>query len=371
VHPSHVAVALAALVALPSVAVAEPIDSDRRGFTAELGVGASLNVADPTDGPGSTYIGLGGVNATAGAFLTPRLALGLRLAVSSELGVHAFYVVGPHVQYWIGDALFLGAGAGVAPDRRPGLDLRVGYNVYVDHQQAVSVAVEWIGAAFEVYDRFPRDGYGGTYHGLALLVGWQHLPDRRWPAPRAAIAAPSVTRGAPSTIAATGPARSGLTVEAGGGFAATQLAPLGGEDVDRFGGALNLTVGGFALPELALGLRFAETFRRNEGASYATGFLGPAAQYWIGDGFLGAGIGAVYNRELWGIPHDQKALGFELRAGYNLSTSRRDALVVAVELTRGAFDVEVELSGFQVPGGVRPYGGALQGISLVVGWQRF
>ncbi len=109
------------VLACPVIAEAATV---REGFTIDGSLGLGVNRF-----AGDTDFGFQGLNIGVGAFLTNELALTLRWASSTnrqevrvvdpdgevervdlDFGVQ---MVGPHVQYWLNDTLYIGAGAGL------------------------------------------------------------------------------------------------------------------------------------------------------------------------------------------------------------------------------------------------------------------
>jgi hypothetical protein len=163
---------------IPATALAEP----RVTVEADVGVGEALGIASP-------FVGAG-----AGGWIARRAALTLRATMLTlsprspdPSGIatldryrRTFMFVGPSLQYWLDDRVWLGAGVGVsamlaAGDvmRGWGADLRAGYAI-----GAFDVSLE-ITPGY-----FPTGGgvyNGGTYvmplstttTGIALLVGYQ------------------------------------------------------------------------------------------------------------------------------------------------------------------------------------------------------
>jgi hypothetical protein len=128
---------LIALALIPATARADGVT-----FEANLGAGTEHYSASTFSTTSDPWFGFG---ASVGTWLTPRLAV---MARAAGIGVHAAHpseagmanpegdvFVGPSVQWWLGDHVWLGAGAGMSEHldgtyddtRGWGLDLRAGY----------------------------------------------------------------------------------------------------------------------------------------------------------------------------------------------------------------------------------------------------
>jgi len=167
---------LLALVAVlvPVVAHADPVT-----FEASLGVGEQLGISAPT-----VAVGFGG-------WIAPHTALTLRAAALSlgpqptdpakpvEIDAYrrTFAFIGPSVQYWLDDHLWLGAGIGYATMMTSGRDLE-GYGA----ELRAGYAFGAFDLALEVTpSHFPSGGgidatgmeLGTTTTGVALLAGYQ------------------------------------------------------------------------------------------------------------------------------------------------------------------------------------------------------
>src|SRR5262249_46665667 len=122
--------AIAALLVLTAAREAHAQTPIRQGFTLELGLGAAVTTANdeidafapggggiPTDRTFRTSDGVALPSLSLGAFLDPQLALMVRLAGTTYTPTFYAYendFVGPVLQYWPDDHLFLGVGAGLA-----------------------------------------------------------------------------------------------------------------------------------------------------------------------------------------------------------------------------------------------------------------
>lgn len=151
--------------------------------------------------------------------------------------------------------------------------------------------------------------------------------------------------------------RNGMTVELNlgigwahasnndGGTSATSGAVLGG---------LDLGVGGWINPKMALTGRIAGVSDSQNGVTAVAVFVGPSLQYWLDNNFwLGGGAGfsrvaAFADGDSIGI----NGFGLDLRAGYTFTPSSENTFNLSVELTPGFYD-----------------GGNITGIALLAGYQ--
>jgi hypothetical protein len=151
-------------------------------FEANLGMGWIHGSTD--SGSHTTDLSLGGLDIGLGGWVTPQLAITGRIAgvtdpenggrVTSGVFVGALqYWPTPNV--WVGGGLGLGF-LGVTLDSGDsnstsgfGLDFRAGYTFNPDDDNTFNVSVE-------VTPTFLDDnGESGTFTGVALLLGYQHL----------------------------------------------------------------------------------------------------------------------------------------------------------------------------------------------------
>lgn len=168
------------------------------------------------------------------------------------------------------------------------------------------------------------------------------------------------------------PLRSGFTLEAGIGGAATflfdRLSSFGVDEQGRtsgstyyktriFGGfaPLSFGIGGFLRENLSLTFRASGTvyYRTNDPA--ANLFYGPALQLWGSDALMfGVGLGlGVHSRDITqGI--DQLGVASSLRASYAFFTRPTQALSVGLELVPGFFPDSKDFT---------------LGTAVVLGWQ--
>ena len=138
--------------------------------------------------------------------------------------------------------------------------------------------------------------------------------------------------------------KNGLTFEANLGVGYIWVESEGQDsDKEVALGGLNIGVGGWLNPRMALSLRVAGvTYTDSQGdvdLRFTTGILGPHLQYWLDDHFWlggGAGIGvAAVSIEGPGVSDSDSETGFglDLRAGYTFSTTSEHTWNVSFELT--------------------------------------
>jgi len=180
------ALSLLAALAAPAVATAQPAPPpcppapqatsaapDRSGVTFELGLGLAMVRHDKIEGPNETSYGAAGPGVTVGYFATRDLALGVRFtAAVSSADVVAY--LGPSLQYWIGDQIFVGGGVGGSFGDGAtswGADARIGHAFHVGRGDAFYVAAEVNGGTYPVFE---ADG-GGSIIGFGVQIGWQSL----------------------------------------------------------------------------------------------------------------------------------------------------------------------------------------------------
>ena len=152
-------------------------------FEANLGVGW-IKISDDYNSDTSDA-GLGGICLGIGGWVGKNIAITARLAgVNFEENDTRYSAIflGPSLQYWIDDHIWLGGGAGIGVFAASssyggednsisgfGLDLRAGYTFNAGSENTINASVE-INPSF-----FNEDGQSGTATGIALLVGYQHL----------------------------------------------------------------------------------------------------------------------------------------------------------------------------------------------------
>lgn len=136
----------------------------------------------------SSITRFGGVDLGGGAYVTPRVALTLRLAGGTiveggEVGY--FGVLGPHAQVWATDRLWIGAGGGLgfgvvwhdtlSGERGSGLDFRCGYSLR-PHGNSMSFSIEATSVSGKTTFAAPFSDNALTV--LSFLVGYQSGPRR-------------------------------------------------------------------------------------------------------------------------------------------------------------------------------------------------
>lgn len=167
--------------------------ADHRGVTFEANLGAGVtHVGDQGNDvpPTWSHVGFGGLDVGAGAFVTPQLALTVRIAgvTAHAPGVTPDYLVngllGVSAQYWVTPRVWAGAGIGVgvfdtgesgcATDSGKcqytglGFDVRAGVVVFQAHRQTANVSFELVPAHYSPNASF-------TAVSPALLFGYQFL----------------------------------------------------------------------------------------------------------------------------------------------------------------------------------------------------
>ncbi len=164
----------------------------RRGMTGELNLGLGFIWARNGDGQESdTEVALAGLSAGIGGWLNPQMALTLRVAgatysTDSAFGNARFTtgVVGPSLQYWLDDRMWIGGGAGIGfaaitvdgldaqpdPETGFGLDLRAGYTFSTGSVNTFNLSVEYNPTFFDV-----GDGQSLQINSFGILFGYQHL----------------------------------------------------------------------------------------------------------------------------------------------------------------------------------------------------
>jgi hypothetical protein len=157
------------------------------GFTFELNLGLGITRFSPDGHAAATNEnGLGGLDVGIGGFINRQNALMLRISgtqfgAGTDANGDAIQFlsgfVGPSLQHWIGEDVFVGGGMGIAvlslvsgtttraSDRGFGLDGRVGYAFSHSASNAFHGSLE---ISTGLYD-------GGAVTSFAVLVGWQHI----------------------------------------------------------------------------------------------------------------------------------------------------------------------------------------------------
>ncbi|MEZ4401301.1 MAG: hypothetical protein R3B06_14845 [Kofleriaceae bacterium] len=150
--------------------------------------------------------------------------------------------------------------------------------------------------------------------------------------------------------------RTGLAFEANLGFGILRAdADNGNSDSQNGLGGLDLGIGGYLNPRLAITLRAAGVTYSESGGHITQAFFGPSVQYfatdnvWLGGG-IGVGIGQVVVDGA-GSSSDS-GLGLDLRAGYTFNPEAKHAFNASLEITPAFLD-----------------GGTLTGIAFLAGYQ--
>jgi hypothetical protein len=144
----------------------------------------------------------------------------------------------------------------------------------------------------------------------------------------------------------------GMTVELNIGFGWIHFsADNGGSSAsdtsDLALGGLDLGIGGWVSPHLAITGRFAGvTYSESQGGAtgrLTDGFVGPVAQYWIDNhlwfgGGIGLGFLAVsYNDGSSSDSDSTSGLSFDLRGGYTFNEGTENTFNVSLELNPGFY----------------------------------
>ncbi|MBA3818032.1 MAG: hypothetical protein H0X17_04025 [Deltaproteobacteria bacterium] len=156
----------------------------KQGLTFEANLGVGFIWADPDEGAESDKeLALAGLSLGVGGWLSPQLALTLRIAgvtYSEEIGddtgrlTTGFF--GPSAQYWVNENAWLGGGLGLGfasisvgdfedSESGLGLDLRGGYTFSTTSENTWNLSVELTPSFLD----------GGTLYGFGILLGYQHL----------------------------------------------------------------------------------------------------------------------------------------------------------------------------------------------------
>lgn len=142
----------------------------------------------------------------------------------------------------------------------------------------------------------------------------------------------------PPTMYAAAPVNlhNGMTFEANIGLGWIHASADGGSDTSDLGlGGLDIGVGGWINPKLAITGRIAGVTLSDNGARLTSGVLVGSAQYWVDDHFWfggGAGLGLLgFSGQ--GAPDPITGLGLDLRAGYTFVATTENTFNVSLELT--------------------------------------
>lgn len=145
----------------------------KKGMTGEIAIGLGMVSAG---GESELIHGIAGINLGVGGFVSPRVALSLRMAGTTVMEDAMVYVgvLGPHVQGWISPQFFIGGGLGVGffagcdggrceSDTATGYDFRLGYAFAPDgHGAHAALEVSSIDA-----------GYGYNINIIGFTLGYQ------------------------------------------------------------------------------------------------------------------------------------------------------------------------------------------------------
>lgn len=161
----------------------------RHGMTVELNLGLGYIWARNDQGQESdTEAGIAGLNVGLGGWLNERMALTGRIAgatFSPSDGVRfTSGFLGPSLQYWVDERVWLGGGAGLGmalihvdgldeqPDPETGfaLDLRIGYTFTVGTEHTFNASFEYNPAFFDI-----EGGGSVQVNAFGVLIGYQHL----------------------------------------------------------------------------------------------------------------------------------------------------------------------------------------------------
>lgn len=154
------------------------------GMTFEANVGLGWMRISSGGASDTSDVSLAGADVGVGGWINPNLALTVRIngITDSQSGGKIINgMLGPNLQYWVDDHLWVGGGAGVAvfgviPDqgnsdsiRGFGFDLRAGYTFPSTTENTFNVSFE-LSPGF-----FSENGADATLTGIAILAGYQHL----------------------------------------------------------------------------------------------------------------------------------------------------------------------------------------------------
>jgi hypothetical protein len=158
----------------------QPPGPRRSGFTGGLDLGLGITSVSPEQGDGDTRSGLAGLNVQLGGFVSPQLALNVRISgttfnVDGVPGTFVAGFLGLNAQYWVAQKVFVGGGAGLGyfaltesdaeADTGPALNGRVGYELWQSSSSAIHAALEITPAFYE----------DGTLTSVGFQIGWQHF----------------------------------------------------------------------------------------------------------------------------------------------------------------------------------------------------
>ena len=155
---------------------------------------------------------------------------------------------------------------------------------------------------------------------------------------------------------APGPQRDGVTVGLDLGLGFTRGSAGGESDTEGGLSGLNISLGGFVSPTMAILLRISgTTFDGGSDFTFVNAFLGGAVQAWVAPRvFVGGGAGiAIFTC----TDCDDSESGFALtgRAGFEISQGRNSGFHIAAEITPSFYDNDVSITS----------------IGLQIGWQHY
>jgi hypothetical protein len=155
---------------------------------------------------------------------------------------------------------------------------------------------------------------------------------------------------------APGPQRDGVTVGLDLGLGFTNVsADGGGSDSEGGLSGLNISLGGFISPTMAILVRISgTTFDGGFDQTFISGFLGGTVQAWVAPRVFvggGAGIGILTCSD---CEDSETGLAVTGRAGFEISQGRSSGFHIAAEITPGFYD-----------------GGRVTSIGLQIGWQHY
>lgn len=163
----------------------------RQGLTFEANLGIGFMWVESDGRESDKEVALGGLNLGIGGWLNPKMAISLRIAgttyTDSENDLDLRFttgIVGPHLQYWVDDHIWLGGGAGIGvaavnvsgpgvdesdSETGFGLDLRAGYTFSQGSEHTWNVSFELTPSFITIDDQ------DYTFYSSAILFGYQHL----------------------------------------------------------------------------------------------------------------------------------------------------------------------------------------------------
>jgi hypothetical protein len=134
----------------------------------------------------------------------------------------------------------------------------------------------------------------------------------------------------------------GMTVELNIGFGWIHASNGSSSDTSDLSlGGLDLGVGGWVSPKLAITGRLAGVTFSQNGGRFTDGFLGPVAQYWVSDHAWfggGGGLGVLAVSDSSGNNNDSvSGFSFDLRLGYTFNEGTENTFNASFELTPGFY----------------------------------